>query len=123
MLKYTVKTLNAIRPGARWSLSGDVIIWEEILDSDGNPTGTYKPLNLEWNDETDVPSKEEFDTAYSLAVVEVDSLEYQRLRQPEYPPLADLADALYWQAQGDESKMTAYLAAVEAVKQKYPKGV
>ena len=39
----------------------------------------------------------------------------------EYPPMTDLADALYWQSKGDESKMTAYLAAVEAVKLKYPK--
>jgi hypothetical protein len=60
--------------------------------------------------------------AYRLAAIE-ESLEYQRLRRPEYPPLADLADALYWQAQGDESKMIAYLAAVNAVKTKYPKGV
>jgi hypothetical protein len=52
-----------------------------------------------------------------------DSKEYQRLREKEYPPLADLADAIYWQAQGDESKMTAYIAACEAVKVKYPKGV
>ena len=52
---------------------------------------------------------------------EWEATEYQRLRKPEYPPLADLADALYWQSQGDESKMTAYLAAVDAVKQKYPK--
>ena len=55
--------------------------------------------------------------------LEESKLEYQRNRKVEYPPLADLADALYWQAQGDETKMTAYLAAVEAVKQKYPKGV
>lgn len=55
--------------------------------------------------------------------LEESKLEYQRHRKVEYPPLADLADALYWQAQGDETKMTAYLAAVEAVKQKYPKGV
>lgn len=47
--------------------------------------------------------------------------EYQRQRQPEYPPLQDLADALYWQNKGDNSKMQAYLAACEAVKQKYPK--
>ena len=53
---------------------------------------------------------------------EWDSKEYQRLREKEYPPLTDLADALYWQAQGDESKMTAYVAACEAVKLKYPKG-
>jgi hypothetical protein len=43
------------------------------------------------------------------------------MRQPEYPPLGDLADAIYWQNEGDSSKMTAYLAAVEAVKVKYPK--
>jgi hypothetical protein len=49
------------------------------------------------------------------------STEYQRNREKEYPPLADLADALYWQAQGDETKMTAYVAKCEAVKQKYPK--
>lgn len=49
--------------------------------------------------------------------------EYRRQRQPEYPPLQDLADALYWQSKGDNSKMEAYVAACEAVKQKYPKGV
>lgn len=47
--------------------------------------------------------------------------EYQRLRRPEYPPLTDLADAIYWQQQGDDSKMEAYVAACEAVKAKYPK--
>ena len=44
-----------------------------------------------------------------------------RLRQALYPPLADLADALYWQSKGDNSKMDAYNAAVEAVKQRFPK--
>lgn len=47
--------------------------------------------------------------------------EYQRKRAPEYPPLTELADALYHQQNGDDSKMTAYLAKVDAVKQKYPK--
>jgi hypothetical protein len=42
-------------------------------------------------------------------------------RQSEYPPLADLADALYHQSKGDETKLTAYLAKCEAVKTKYPK--
>lgn len=42
-------------------------------------------------------------------------------RRAAYPPLADLADALYWQAQGDDSKMAAYHAAVAAVKARYPK--
>jgi hypothetical protein len=47
--------------------------------------------------------------------------DYQLLRKEEYPPLADLADALYWQSKGDESKMDEYLANCEAIKLKYPK--
>jgi hypothetical protein len=53
---------------------------------------------------------------------EYQSTQYQRDRARRYPPLTELADALYWQAQGDNTKMTAYLAAVDAVKTKYPKG-
>ena len=48
--------------------------------------------------------------------------EYQRQRASEYPPLQDLADALYWQAQGNSQPMTDYLAACQAVKARYPKG-
>jgi hypothetical protein len=62
-------------------------------------------------------------------IAEVERLEeldiqnqYKNLRRPEYPPLADLADALYWQASGDNSKMNDYLSRVESVKSKYPKG-
>ena len=51
----------------------------------------------------------------------VDPEAYKYQRAPEYPPLTDLADALYHQSKGDETKLTAYLAKCEAVKQKYPK--
>lgn len=44
-----------------------------------------------------------------------------QLRRAEYPSLADLADALYWQAQGDDSKMSDYLARCAAVKVRFPK--
>jgi hypothetical protein len=47
--------------------------------------------------------------------------DYTQHRIKEYPPLTQLADALYWQQQGDNSKMQQYLAAVQAVKDKYPK--
>ena len=47
--------------------------------------------------------------------------DYRVLRAKEYPPLADLADALYWKAKGDDSKMTTYFAKCDAVKQRYPK--
>lgn len=48
-------------------------------------------------------------------------LTYAQKRQRKYPPLTDLADALYWQARGDQTKMDDYLAAVESVKLDYPK--
>lgn len=47
--------------------------------------------------------------------------DYRVKRRGEYPSLVDLADALYWQQNGDPSKMEAYLAKVAAVKEKYPK--
>ena len=47
--------------------------------------------------------------------------DYAELRRDAYPPLSDLADALYWQGQGDDTKMKAYLAAVDAVKRQFPK--
>lgn len=79
---------------------------EQAFDKDGKPVQLNEIL---------IASKvEELQSAY-------EATEYQRLREKEYPPLADLADALYWQAQGDETKMTAYVAKCEAVKQKYPK--
>ena len=45
----------------------------------------------------------------------------QEKRSLLYPPLADLADALYWNSKGDNTKLDAYYAACEAVKTKYPK--
>lgn len=43
------------------------------------------------------------------------------LRRAAYPPLQDLADAIYWQSQGDNRPMERYNAAVEAVKERFPK--
>jgi hypothetical protein len=58
-----------------------------------------------------------------LAELEADytATQYQRDRQPEYPSLADLADALYWSNQGDNTKLDGYYQACAAVKAKYPK--
>jgi len=67
--------------------------------------------------------KDENIVTYNEATVQayIDNHAYIAKRQPEYPPLTDLADALYHQSKGDETKLTAYLAKCEAVKQKYPK--
>ena len=61
------------------------------------------------------------DAAAAEIQAELDATQYQRDRQPEYPALADLADALYWSNQGDNTKLDEYYAAVSAVKTKYPK--
>lgn len=47
--------------------------------------------------------------------------DYRRRRANEYPPLADLADAFVHQANGDDTKLTAYLEACKAVKERFPK--
>ena len=60
---------------------------------------------------------------YNEATVQayIDAHAYIANRAKEYPSLTDLADALYHQSKGDETKLTAYLAKCEAVKTKYPK--
>lgn len=49
------------------------------------------------------------------------ALGYVQQRYLNYPPLEDLADALYWKAQGDLSKMDEYLNKVKEVKAQFPK--
>lgn len=44
-------------------------------------------------------------------------------RRAAYPSLTVLADALYWQSKGDQTKMDVYIAACSEVKQKFPKPV
>ena len=61
------------------------------------------------------------DAAAAEIQAELDATQYQRNRQPEYPSLATLADALYWANQGDNTKLDEYYAACAAVKAKYPK--
>ena len=61
------------------------------------------------------------DAADAEIQAELDATQYQRDRQPEYPALADLADALYWSNQGDNTKLDEYYAKVGAVKAKHPK--
>jgi hypothetical protein len=112
--------LNNLRPNSQWSLNGD-LVWTEITNEQGVGTGKYEPFGLIFHDNTVCPSKEELDAEVARLEAEYVSNEYQRLRKPEYPPISDLADAIYHQANGDDTKMTAYLAAVEEIKQKYPK--
>jgi len=67
------------------------------------------------------PTQDQLQDAWDEYVAEQNATKYQRDRQPEYPPLSDLADALYWSNQGDNTKLDEYYAACAAVKNKYPK--
>ena len=68
-----------------------------------------------------VPLSSEEIAQRKVIQAELDATQYQRDRQPEYPSLADLADALYWSNQGDNTKLDEYYQACAAVKAKYPK--
>lgn len=110
--------LLSLAPGAVWGLDGPEIIWQQAAID----PSIFIAKNLTWySTDIEQPSKEQVENELIRLQAEYNAVEYQRQRKPEYPPMADLADALYWQAQGDQSKMTAYLAAVDAVKTKYPK--
>ena len=95
------QALYSLRPGAEWTLRGDDLEWLDTKQT--RPTDTQIAAEI------------------IRLQAEYDEQEYARKRAPEYPPLTDLADALYHQSKGDETKLTAYLAKCEAVKQKYPK--
>jgi hypothetical protein len=82
------------------------IIQDTPLDASGNPIVLDQSL---------------VDAAAAEIAAEQAATAYQRQRQPEYPSLAELADALYWASTGDTTKLDAYYAACGAVKAKYPK--
>jgi len=77
--------------------------------------------NVTWIDDVTPPTQAEIDAEIVRLQAEYDATQYQRNRQPEYPSLATLADALYWSNQGDNTKLDEYYAACAAVKAKYPK--
>ena len=77
---------------------------------------------VEWHSpDITQPTTAEIQAEIVRLQADYDSKQYQRNRQPEYPSLADLADALYWSSKGDDTKIEEYYAACEAVKAKYPK--
>jgi tRNA A37 N6-isopentenylltransferase MiaA len=93
--------LLSLAPGAQWVLAGD--------DLSG----------LQWLDEnTTAPLEEDIHAEVLRLQAEYDALEYQRLRAPEYPDFKDYLDGV---VKGDQAQIDAYIAACQAVKEKYPK--
>ena len=88
--------LLSLRPGAQWVIRGD---------------------DLEWLDtEQAQPTDAEVDAEIARMQAEYDAKEYQRSRAAEYPSIPDQLDLLY------HGGMDAWKAAIQAVKDKYPKG-
>lgn len=95
------EALQSLVPSALWVLQGE--------DYEG----------LEWLDESqEQPSKEDIFAEIERLQEEYDALEYQRLRAFEYPPVTDYLDGI---VKDDQDQIDAYIAACQAVKDKYPK--
>jgi len=101
MIPQKFDALLSLRPGAEFVLRGDTLEWLDSVQTE--------------------PSEAEIQAELTRLQADYAATQYQRDRQPEYPSLADLADALYWSNQGDNTKLDAYYAACAAVKAKYPK--
>ena len=90
--------LQSLRPGAEWCLRGDALEW---LDT--NQTQ---------------PTEAEITAEVTRLQAEYDAKAYARSRAAEYPAIGDQLDALF-HAGVFPADMAA---AIQAVKDKYPKG-
>jgi hypothetical protein len=96
------------------------------FQSDVNPeTGEYDFEHVTFHhtaEEYTPPTKEVVMAYLEKIQLEWDEkVKYSVLRQYAYPAVEELADAVYWQSQGDNTKMEEYLAKVELVKTTFPK--
>jgi len=91
--------LEAIRPGARWTLNGD--------DYAG----------LTWLDESPKPTKKTLDDAWPQVQYQRAYAEVEAARRARYQAETD---GLFFAAQRDGGDLTAWKAAVDAIKADLP---
>ena len=91
--------LEAIRPGARWSLDGD--------DYSG----------LTWLDESPKPTKATLDNAWPQVQYELKYAAVEAARRARYQAETD---GLFFEAQREGGDLTAWQAAVDAIKADLP---
>ena len=97
-----VTALKNLRPKAQWNLNGDT------------------PDGLQWLDTIQTrPTDQEIYNEIARLEAEYIATEYQRKRAKEYPPITDYIDGV---VKNDQAQIDAYIAACQAVKNKYPKG-
>ena len=85
--------LASLRPGARWSMLGDVITW---------------------NDETQQPTEEEINAEILRLQAEHDAQEYARSRATAYAPIGDQLDMQYWDEVNGTTTWKDHIADVKA---------
>ena len=90
-----VDAIISLRPGARWHIKDDVLVWED--------------------EEQVQPTEEELTAEIARLQAEYDSQDYARKRQKEYPSLSDQLDEIY------HNGIDSWKATIRAVKEKYPK--
>lgn len=101
-----VDALTSLRPGSEWycqsPLTLDNVVWQD-------PNNT-------------LPSQGECDTEIERLRSEYEAREYQRIRAPQYPSIADQLDML-WHAMdsGALPKVDSFYSAIKAVKDQNPK--
>lgn len=96
-----VDAILSLTPKAQWTLTGDEYSGLDWISED-----ISKPAEGDLRDEA------------ARLQTEYDALEYQRLRAPEYPDFKEYLDGV---VKGDQAQIDAYIAACQAVKDKYPK--
>jgi hypothetical protein len=92
------EALNTLRPAAEWNMLNGEITW---LDSDQTQ-----------------PTEEEIRNEIVRLTYKAEVEDYKQRRAAEYPPKEDYLDAI---VKDDEVQKAAYVAACQAVKDKYPK--
>lgn len=94
-----VDSIRSLRPQALFNLSDGKFV--QYYDPEGRAAPTQEEIEKE--------------------SLRLKATEYERRRFSEYPSVLDFFDAYYWEKKGDPSKMEAYIAKIDSIKQKYPK--
>lgn len=90
--------LKSLRPGAQWVLHNNSLEWLDTKQTQ--------------------PTEAEIQAEFNRLQAEYDAKAYQRSRAAEYPDFKDYLDGI---VKGDQAQIEAYIAACQAVKNKYPK--
>ena len=95
--------INTLRPGARWDLSNTT--FTRFEDDQGSEPPTWEEVQEEIKREVDIYN-------YYL---------YERSRETAYPHVKDQLDMLYHDIKSGNLTNGTWVAAIEAVKEEYPK--